>query len=168
MFIKGLLNLIMNLPSTCEELVSQCLCTSSFMGCIALLKKKKWGNSSTLSNYTQPWNLWRDRKKSVLVSFHTGALIYYNLYISNKSFTKYDSVNGNRLWGFLFCFVFNLIYLFCCIGVGSLVTACGIWFPGQELNLGPLHWEHWVLATGPPGKSPRRQVLSATLVQNHW
>ena len=22
-----------------------------------------------------------------------------------------------------------------------LVEACGIWFPGQGLNLGPLHWE---------------------------
>ena len=34
-----------------------------------------------------------------------------------------------------------------------LVPACGIWFPGQGLVPGPLHWEHGVLATGPPGKS---------------
>ena len=27
-------------------------------------------------------------------------------------------------------------------------------FPDQRSNLGPLHWEHGVLATGPPGKSP--------------
>ena len=36
---------------------------------------------------------------------------------------------------------------------GSLVSACGIWLPDQGSNLGPLHWEHRVLATGPSGKS---------------
>ena len=36
----------------------------------------------------------------------------------------------------------------------SLVGACGIQFPDQGANPGPLHWEHGVLATGPPGKSP--------------
>ena len=34
-----------------------------------------------------------------------------------------------------------------------LVAACGIWFPGQGWNLGPLPWECGVLATGSPGKS---------------
>ena len=34
-----------------------------------------------------------------------------------------------------------------------LVAACGIWFPAQGSNTGPLHWECRVLATGPPGKS---------------
>ena len=29
----------------------------------------------------------------------------------------------------------------------------GLGTPDQGLNLGPLHWEHRVLATGPPGKS---------------
>ena len=50
--------------------------------------------------------------------------------------------------------------------VGSLVLAWeflvavyGIWFPDQGLNLIPLHWEHSVLATGPPEKSP---------FQNSW
>ena len=45
--------------------------------------------------------------------------------------------------------------------MGALVASCellgaasGIWFPGQALNPGPLHWEHGVLASGPPGKSP--------------
>ena len=32
-------------------------------------------------------------------------------------------------------------------------VACGIEFPDQGLNLGPLHWELRVLTTGPPGKS---------------
>ena len=34
-----------------------------------------------------------------------------------------------------------------------LVAARGVLIPDQRLNLGPLHWEHEVLATGPPGKS---------------
>ena len=36
-----------------------------------------------------------------------------------------------------------------------LVVACEIWFPDQGSNPGPLHWERGVLATGPPGKSPK-------------
>ena len=35
----------------------------------------------------------------------------------------------------------------------SLAVACGTQFPEQGSNLSPLHWEHGVLATGPPGKS---------------
>ena len=34
-----------------------------------------------------------------------------------------------------------------------LAAACGIQFPDQRSNPGPLHWKHGVLATGPPGKS---------------
>ena len=33
------------------------------------------------------------------------------------------------------------------------VAACGIKFPDQGWNPGPLHWEHGALATGSPGKS---------------
>ena len=36
-----------------------------------------------------------------------------------------------------------------------LVGANGIQFPDQEQNLGRLHWELRVLATGPPEKSPK-------------
>ena len=35
-----------------------------------------------------------------------------------------------------------------------LAVACGIQFSDQGSNLGPLHWECGVLATGPRGKSP--------------
>ena len=35
----------------------------------------------------------------------------------------------------------------------QLQHACRIQFPDQGLNPGPLHWEHGVLPTGPPGKS---------------
>ena len=32
-----------------------------------------------------------------------------------------------------------------------LTAVCGLWFPEQGWNPGPLHWELEVLATGPPG-----------------
>ena len=44
------------------------------------------------------------------------------------------------------------IYLFIQL-CWALAVACGIWFPDQGLNLGPLHWECSVLTTGPPEKS---------------
>ena len=34
------------------------------------------------------------------------------------------------------------------------IATCGIWFPHQGSNLGPLLWELEVSAIGPPGKSP--------------
>ena len=34
-----------------------------------------------------------------------------------------------------------------------IVVACGIPFPDQGLNPGPLHWEHKIFTTGPPEKS---------------
>ena len=37
--------------------------------------------------------------------------------------------------------------------VGSLVAACGVQLPDQGSKPGPLHWQHGVLTTGPPGKS---------------
>ena len=37
--------------------------------------------------------------------------------------------------------------------IRSLAVACGIQFPDQGLNPGPLHWELGVLVTGPPEKS---------------
>ena len=42
-----------------------------------------------------------------------------------------------------------------------LVLAWGIWFPGQESNLGPQLWELEVLASGPPGKSHKSLILKA-------
>ena len=58
-----------------------------------------------------------------------------------------------------FYFSFENIYL--CIWLHRvlvaacelLVTACGIWFPGQGWNPGPRHWDPGVSATGPPRKS---------------
>ena len=46
----------------------------------------------------------------------------------------------------------TIIYLFICL-CRVLVEVCGIYLPDQGWNLGPLHWQRRVLATGPPGKS---------------
>lgn len=44
-----------------------------------------------------------------------------------------------------------------------LVTAYGISFAAQGSHLGPLLWEHGALTAGPPGKSPKGDVLIASL-----
>ena len=51
---------------------------------------------------------------------------------------------------------FFKVLLFTYLFVPVLVVACGIYFPDQGSNPGPLHWEHGVLATGPPGQSLTR------------
>ena len=57
----------------------------------------------------------------------------------------------------------KFIYLFGCTrSAGSLVEVCGIKFPNQGSNLGPLQWESGVLATGPPEKSFNRLLLLVT------
>ena len=43
-----------------------------------------------------------------------------------------------------------------------LVMACGTKFPDQGSNPGPLHSEHRVLATEPPGTSPPLLLLSCS------
>ena len=65
-------------------------------------------------------------------------------------------------WAFLFFlfYVFVGNFIFCGTwglqsSLGhpeSLVAACGIYLPDQESNPDPLHGEHGVFATGPPGK----------------
>ena len=65
---------------------------------------------------------------------------------------------------FFFSYISSFTYLFViwlCWGnelwvaaCKPLVAACGSYFPDQGMNLSPLHWEHGVLATGPPGKCP--------------
>ena len=79
----------------------------------------------------------------------------------------FDSCRHEDLKGYLFILkYFIFIYLFCCAGsylwhlffflvvaCKLLGTACGIWFPDQGPNSGPLHWEREVLASRQPGKS---------------
>ena len=43
--------------------------------------------------------------------------------------------------------------------------ACGIQFPDQGSDPGPLHWEHRVLATRPPGKSLILYFLSGSYME---
>ena len=54
-----------------------------------------------------------------------------------------------------------LTFFFFCLGQ-VLVAVCGIYFPNQGLNLGSLHWERGVLATGPQGKS-QKFILKCTV-----
>ena len=49
----------------------------------------------------------------------------------------------------LFFFFLKKIFIWLC---QVFVAACGIQFPDQGLNLGPLHWDCRVLASAPPGK----------------
>ena len=61
-----------------------------------------------------------------------------------------------RIWRQPYLIIF-LTYLFGHIRsklqhMELLVAACGIWFPDQGSNPGPLHWEHGVLASGQSGK----------------
>ena len=58
----------------------------------------------------------------------------------------------NIFYMYLFIWLQQVLVATCAI---FLVAACGIQFPDQGQNLGPLHWEHKVLATGPLGKSPK-------------
>ena len=60
-----------------------------------------------------------------------------------------------------FVFLFNNIYLFILSapslsrGMQDLLVATCMWdlVPPPGTEPGPLHWEHGVLPTGPPGKS---------------
>ena len=45
-----------------------------------------------------------------------------------------------------------------------LVATCGIYFPDQESNPGFVHWECWVLATGPLGNAIRSSSRSLRVV----
>ena len=59
---------------------------------------------------------------------------------------------------FIYLFIFKSLFIWLCwvllVACSVSVAACGILFPDQGSNPGPLHWELWVLSTGPPGKSP--------------
>ena len=54
---------------------------------------------------------------------------------------------------FLLLLLFSNIHLFIWLH-WVLLAACGIYFPDQGSNPGPLHWECRVLANTPPRRSP--------------
>ena len=49
-----------------------------------------------------------------------------------------------------------------------LVATCGIQFPDQGSNPGPLHWECGVLATGSPGKFLSASFMACTVLDFHF
>lgn len=51
------------------------------------------------------------------------------------------------------CGILDLHYNVRNLLVGMQTLSCGMWDPGQRLNLGLLCWECTILATRPPGKS---------------
>ena len=96
-----------------------------------------------------------------------GRIYYYLQQVRRRPGIFPKAVSPWMLFLFFF-FLFN-IYLFIYFGCarsqlrcadclvaacGLLVAARGIWFADQGSNPGPLHWEHVVLPTGPPGESP--------------
>ena len=88
---------------------------------------------------------------------------------------QFDSINSSFFFKFIYLFIW--LYQVLVWHLGSLVfiaagrilvtagdsLSCSMWdlpFPDQGSNLGALHWEPGVLATGPPGKSRQHQVFS--------
>ena len=65
------------------------------------------------------------------------------------------------LWSPLFFILFNYLAV---LGL----AACGIQFPEQGMNPGPMHWECGVLATGPPGKSLWLPLITNLYFLNLW
>ena len=66
----------------------------------------------------------------------------------------------------LFLFLFLVFIWLCWVLVAAhelLAVACEIKFPDQGLNLGPLHWEHRLLANGSPprGSEQKRDLVSS-------
>ena len=59
-------------------------------------------------------------------------------------------------------FFSNALKTFIYLAVPGLSAACGIEFPDKGSNLGRLHWERGVLATGPPEKC-QECVLESSL-----
>ena len=53
----------------------------------------------------------------------------------------------------IYFYVFSWLCWVLAVAFEPSAAACGVLFPDQRSNLGPLRWEHRVLATGPPGQS---------------
>ena len=81
------------------------------------------------------------------------------------------TLGSGRRTAFFYIFLM-FIYLFIWLHRGlSCYTwdlCCCMWdqFPDQGLSPGPLHWEHGVLAAGPPGKSQTPAFLAQLLASD--
>ena len=80
--------------------------------------------------------------------------------VRRKLSSLFSAMVCHRTWDSFYSFTAPVLVAACrivhlCYDMWDLfVVACGIQFPDQGSNLQPLHWEHRVLATGPPAKSP--------------
>ena len=90
---------------------------------------------------------------SIWQIFHPFTINLSVLYFRYTSIIAYSWIYSPCLtWqSFSSSFLKIFIYLLGCPYV--LAAPWGFLFPDQGSYLGPLQWEHGVLATGPPGKS---------------
>ena len=75
---------------------------------------------------------------------HLSRSLYIDYHSIKISLTVYPAFSRSYYFYLSFFFFFWLFL--------ALAAACGIKFPDQGLNPGPLHWEHRVLPSGSPGK----------------
>ena len=97
-------------------------------------------------------------------------------HVAGRFFNDWATREASLLKVYLFLFIY-LAHRVLIVACEIFVAACTllvvwtlscerrIWFPDQGLNPGPLHWERWVLATGPPGKSCSHIVSSKTSIR---
>ena len=98
----------------------------------------------------------------LICRLYLGLTIFPAVFFFCSSIQLYHTILHLDLMVFFFFLNIYLFWLRCVLVAGSfscgmwtpqLWHACGNQFPNQVLNLGPLHQEHGVLPTGPPGKS---------------
>ena len=110
----------------------------------------------TVYRVTKSWTQLSDRTITATIHIDTqivlGNKTPRSIGLTHPSFKKKNK-NCVFIWLLrvlvIACGIFNL-----CFSMQALLdAACGIQFPDQGSNPGPRHWQHGVLATGPPGKS---------------
>ena len=131
---------------------------------------------SFIGRYSRIW-------EGLLVSTATGFFVVFCFFQLVGSQFPYQELNprpqqwksrvlttgppGNSLPLFYFIYFFKLSFIYLVVpglscrqrapqlwhANSQLRHACGIQFPDQGSNPGPLHWEHRALTTAPPGKS---------------
>ena len=113
---------------------------------------ERWGNLLPASWMEWDWESWIKHR---LINFWSSLFKNFNHIVNLPCCVSFKCLT--KWFRNTYAFFKKKIYLTVSVFVaawGSLVAACGIQFPDQRLNLHPLHWECWVLSTGPPGKSP--------------
>ena len=75
------------------------------------------------------------------------------LYVSRN--TSLKQMMKKKIYVYLLVWLCQVLIVACKL----IVAACGIKFPDQGLNSGPLYWKQGVCTTGPVGKSPVKLFL---------